>query len=126
MAVSTVTPIVLVLDTGSADTTDAAGGTAAATAADGWSVDLTGYKANRILLKFFADGSGESVIHVDAGDNPPAARAGLGNLDITLTANQVRYIALEAARFMQSDGTLTANCHDTGTRMTCFILPLAV
>lgn len=126
MAASTVTPIALTLDTASTSTTDAAGGTANATPGDGWTCDITGYKANRLLLKFFADASGESAVTISAGDYPPAARAGLGDISVTLTANQVKYICVEAARVMQSDGTILADSVDAGTRMTVFVLPLGV
>lgn len=123
MAVTNVTPVVLVLDTPSASTTDAAGGAVAATPADGWDVDVHAYKSNRILLKFFGDASGDTA-YITAGDNPPAPRAGLGNITVTLAANEVKYVAVETARVMQSDGKIHAYCADAGTRLTCFILPL--
>jgi len=124
MAVTTLTPIALALDTASADLPDASG-TVAATPADGWSCDVTGYKANRILFKFLADATGDTV-YINAGDYPPAARQGLGAISVVLAASDVRFIVVEAARVMQSDGTITAYCADAGTMAWCFILPLAV
>ena len=124
MAATTLTPIVLTMDTVSADLPDASG-TVAATPADGWTCDVTGYKANRILFKLLADASGDTVVF-NAGDYPPAARKGLGSLSIVLAANDVKFVCVEAARFMQSDGTITAYCADAGTMAWCFILPLAV
>jgi len=124
MAVTTITPEVLTLDTRSSDLPDASG-VVATTPADGWDIDVTGYKANRILLKFLADASGDTV-YVDSGDYPPAARAGLGDVSVVLAASDVRFICVEAARVMQSDGKIHAYCADAGTMCWCFILPLAV
>lgn len=47
------------------------------------------------------------TVSVLAGDNPPAQRAGLGNLDTVLAQNAVKIIGpLESARFIQDDGKL--------------------
>lgn len=122
MAVTVVTPEVLTLDTRSSDLPDASG-TVATTPADGWTIDVTGYKANRILLKFLADASGDTVV-INAGDYPPAARQGLGDISVVLAASDVRFIVVEAARVMQDDGLITAYCADAGTMAWCIILPL--
>jgi hypothetical protein len=124
MSVTTLTPITMTLDTVGDDLPDASG-TVATTPSDGWSCDVTGYKANRILFKFLADPTGDTVV-INAGDYPPAARSGLGSLSLVLAANDVRHIVIEAARFMQNDGTITAYCADAGTMAWCFILPLNV
>jgi len=125
MAITVCTPEVLTLDTESADLPDASG-TVATTPATGWSIDVSGYKANRVLLKFLANGTGDTVTIV-AGDYPPAARQGLGALSIVLAASDVKFICVESARFMQSDSTyagkLLATCTDAGTMIWAFILP---
>ena len=47
------------------------------------------------------------TVSVLAGDNPPAQRAGLGDLDTVLAQNAVKIIGpLESARFIQDDGKL--------------------
>lgn len=44
------------------------------------------------------------IVH---GDNPPAAREGIGDLVVAIPASGVTYIGpLESARFMQADGSL--------------------
>jgi len=128
MAVTVVTPEVLTMDTRSADLPDASG-TVATTPTDGWTIDVTGYHANQILLKFLADASGDTVT-ILAGDYPPAARQGLGNISIVLAASDVRYVPVESARVMQSDSTyagkIRATCVDAGTMCWAMILPLTV
>jgi hypothetical protein len=45
------------------------------------------------------------VLNILAGDNPPAFRAGIGNLSVPLTNNTVKWIGpLESARFLNSSG----------------------
>ena len=128
MAVTVITPEVLTLDTRSSDLPDASG-TVAPTPTDGWTIDVTGYKANRVLLKFLADGTGDTVT-ILAGDYPPAARQGLGNISIVLAASDVRYVVVESARVMQSDSTyagmIRATCVDAGTMCWAMILPADV
>lgn len=54
-----------------------------------------------------AAGAVNLVVTVKAGDNPPAQRAGLGDLATTLAQNAVKIIGpLESARFIQDDGKL--------------------
>jgi hypothetical protein len=48
------------------------------------------------------------TVTVNAGDNPPAQRAGLGSLATVLAQNAVKLIGpLESARFIQDDGSLS-------------------
>ena len=122
MATTAITPTELVLNTVSADILDA-GGTVATTPADGWVITpTTGFPIEHILLKFLADGTGDTVT-IAAGTNPPAQLAGLGALAIVLAASDVRYIVVEAARFDQGDGTLLATCVDAGTTCKAFAIP---
>lgn len=122
MATTAATPTSLTVNTASASLTDAAQGVVATTPADGWVIAATGIGGDRLLLKFAADASGDTVVIV-AGDRPPSQRSGLGNLSITLGASEVKYVAVEAGRFLQDDGTLLATCGDAGTRCSAFILP---
>lgn len=121
MATTTITPTTLTMNTASADLDDASG-TVAATPADGWSISAAGLSGDRLLLKFVADATGDTVV-VTAGDKPPGHLVGLGTLSITLAANDVKYVPVEGGRFLQSDGTIVATCTDTGTKCSAFIMP---
>jgi len=122
MTLVTVTPVVLVLNTVSADLPDA-GMTAITHATDGCTIsDLSGYHATQVLIKL-EDSAGATVTFQE-GDNPPAIRSGAGAaFTVTLTANQVKYIVIELARFMQNDGTVHFATATTTSSCTCFILP---
>lgn len=125
MSVTDITPTQLVTNTRSADITDS-DGTAAGTPADGWSITLGSQgTVEKLLLKFAADGSGDTVT-VLAGDNPPALTAGKGNLSVVLAASDVRYVVLEAGRFLQDDNTVKATCTDAGTTVKAFLMPVAI
>ncbi len=125
MATTAITPEVLVMNTRSADLPDAGGvanGIVATTPADGWVIAAGGNNGDRLILKFLADGSGDTVT-IKAGDRPPSSRAGLGDLSVVLAASDVRFICVEAARFLQDDGTIIATCTDAGTSCMALILP---
>lgn len=129
MATTAIVPETLVMNTRSADLPDAGNGSdngiVATTPADGWVIAAGGHNGDRLLLKFLADGTGDTVT-IKAGDRPPSSRAGMGDLTVTLAASDVRYIAVEAARFLQSDGTILAVCVDSGTSCAAFILPKGI
>lgn len=123
-----ITPVALTMNTMSDDLDDASGTAISntantfviATSASGVAVrDMQG---TRLLLKFVADGSGDTVV-IKAGDRPPSQRADLGDLSLVLAASDVRYIAVEAGRFLQDDGSIHATCSDTGTKASAFLLP---
>lgn len=77
---------------------------------------------DRLLLLFEADGSGDTVT-ILAGDRPPSQRAGLGDITVVLAASDLRAVAIEAARFLQDDGSIRATCTDDGTLCSALILP---
>jgi hypothetical protein len=59
------------------------------------------------------------VATIKAGDNPPADAAGQGDLAVSCTTGQVKFVGpLESARFIQNDGTLNV---DIEAAMTGFI-----
>lgn len=125
MAVTAVVPVQLVTNTPSADILDA-DGTAAATPADGWTVPLGSQGVvEKVVLKFLADASGDTVT-ILAGDNPPSLTAGKGNLTVTLAASDVKYLVLEAGRFLQDDNSIKATCTDAGTTVKAFLMPVAI
>lgn len=128
MAVVTITPVVLVMDTESADLPDAS--TVAITAGiDGFKIAATplseGYSGN-LLIKLVEAGGTAGVVVFDAGTKPPAIRADLGPLSISMAASDVRYVVIEQARYMQSDGTYTGTVTGTSVddvEMAAFRLP---
>ena len=124
MATTPINPTTLVVNTESADILDG-DGTVATAPTEGWVIAAAGLGGDRLLLKFLADATGDTVTLL-AGDRPPAQRQGLGNLAIVLAANDVRYICVEASRFLQSDGTILATCVDAGTSCKAFIIPKVV
>lgn len=64
----------------------------------------------KVVLRLVNTTAAEKVMTVLAGDNPPAGSAGQGNLAITFAAGNVtptvKYVVLESARFVQSDGVI--------------------
>ncbi len=67
-----------------------------------------GGDTHNILLEFIntAEADDDMTVTVLAGDNPPAFRNTLGNLEFTVEQNDVYYLVVESARFMQSDGKI--------------------
>lgn len=128
MATTAITPVALAEGTESGDLVGL--GTVATTPADGWviavpvSEGVAGQKSpmDSLILLFEADATGDTVV-IAAGDNPPAAEAGLGSDSIVLAASDIRIYKPKISRHVQSDGTLLATCTDAGTRCYAFILP---
>lgn len=73
-------------------------------AADGAYV-AAGGNTRRLFLHVTA-GTIAGTITVLAGDNPPAFRKDLGDLTVALTANQIKFVCIESARFTQDDGNI--------------------
>jgi hypothetical protein len=113
MALTTIPAVALVLDTVSADLPDASL-TSIASAADGFSITGLNNETRNVIFSALDSGSA-SVVTINAGANPPSMRAGLGNLTVTLAASDVKHVAIEAARFMQADGTITGTVDTNGT-----------
>jgi len=121
MADIAITPEALVMNTRSSDI-PALGTAITDAAANVFSIAAGGRHGDRLLLLFEADASGDTVT-ILAGDNPPAVRQGLGNITVVLAASDARLVPVEAARFLQDDGTIRATCTDNGTLCAAFILP---
>jgi len=121
MATTAITPEALAINVAGADLPDASG-VVATTPADGWVIAAGARGGDRLLLKFLADATGDTVT-ILAGDRPPSQRTGLGNLAIVLAASDVRHVCVEASRFLQDDGSIHATCVDAGTMCWAFILP---
>ena len=121
MAVTAVTLTELTLNEASADL-PAAGWTAIATGADGFSLAMSGVGAPVVLG--FLDGGAADNITITAGDRPPAQLQGQGNLTITMAASDVKYITLESGRFEQNDSTIKGTIAADATKMIAFLLPV--
>lgn len=121
MAETDITPTTLVMNTASADIADA-DAVVPSVAADGWNVLAGGRNGDRLLLKFVADGSSRTVT-IKAGARPPSSRADLGDLAISLAANDVKYVAVEAARFLRANGTILVTASNAAVKMGAFIMP---
>lgn len=125
MAATAVTALVLVLDVPSIDYPDASL-TSIATNAAGFVINGLDNETRNVLFSALDSGSA-SVVTIDAGVNPPAMRAGLGALTITLAADDVKHVVLEAARFMQADGTITGTVDaDATASIGAKIIPRSV
>lgn len=61
-----------------------------------------------ILLISNTSGSTKTAT-VLAGDNPPAGTSGKGDLVISIANNASAVVTLEAARFLQADGTINVD-----------------
>lgn len=116
-----ITPITLVMNTASADNADA-DGTSISSTSNVFAIAAAGHNGDSLLLKFVDDGSG-CTVKVLAGDRPPSSRAGLGDLSITLAASDVKYVGVEAGRFLQDDGTIRATSTDSGTKCAAYLMP---
>ena len=124
MATTAITTELLTVNTRSADLPFIAGsGSANAIVAtsttDGWVISPPSGLAfdERLVIILGSDGSGGTVTF-NAGDRYPAQRADLGNLVITLAADDGRVLHLETSRFLQNDGTIVAIPSTTGLVLT--------
>ena len=118
-----------VLNTRSADLPFIAGGGSAnaivaTSTTDGWVISPpSGHTFDeRIFIVLGSDGTGGTVTF-NAGDRYPAQRADLGNLTITLAADDGRIVPIETSRFLQNDGTIVAIPSTTGLVLTAFMNP---
>ncbi len=132
MTVTAIAMEQLTLNTRSADLPFIAGsGSANAIVAtsttDGWVITPPSPAALGELDVFIlgSDGSGGTVVF-KAGDRYPGQRVDLGDLTITLAANDGRVVSVETSRFLQNDGTMTVIPSTTGLVMTAVRLPKGV
>ena len=131
MATTAITTELLTLNTRSADLPFIAGGgtgngKVATSAADGWVVSPPSAAQfdERLVFILGSDGTGGTVTF-KAGDRYPAQRADLGDLVITLAADDGRVVSVETSRFMQNDGTINVIPSTTGLVITVVMLPKA-
>jgi len=62
--------------------------------------------AARLLVRIQNTTAATKKVTIKAGVNPPALRAGLGDLVITMLEKTDEVIVIESARFSQVDGTV--------------------
>lgn len=95
-------------------------------ASAGVAIDATNHHALTVakpldsyIIRINNTTAGTKAATIKAGDNPPADAAGQGDLSVSCTNGQVKFVGpLESARFLQNDGTLNI---DIETGMTGFI-----
>lgn len=131
MSTTAITCELLTLNTRSSDFPFIAGsgsGNAivATSTTDGWVISPPSGQTfdERLIFIFGSDGTGGSV-EFQAGDRYPAQRADLGDMTVTLAANDGRVIAIETSRFLQNDGTIVCIPSTTGLVITAVMLPKA-
>lgn len=81
--------------------------------------------ARNLFLRVNNSAAGPHICTIRAGVNPPAFRAPIGDLAVTVVNATTRWIGpLEAARFMQNDGSINVD-FDAGTTgtITAFVSP---
>lgn len=63
---------------------------------------------HNVLLKFenTAQADDKMTVEILAGTTPPAFLGSLGDLTIVLEQNDIAYVVLDSARFMQADGDI--------------------
>lgn len=130
MSTTAITCETLVLNTRSSDFPFIAGsgsGNAivATSTTDGWVISPPSGRTfdEKALFIFGSDGTGGSVVF-QGGDRYPAQRADLGNLSITLAANDGRVVVVETSRFLQNDGTIVCIPSTTGLVITAVMMPV--
>lgn len=86
---------------------------------------LTADDAEKVLLVITNTTGSDKTCTVVAGDSPPAVRKGIGDLTFTVTNTETRYLMIETARFLQSDGTINIDLQAgyTGGTITAIALP---
>lgn len=74
--------------------------------------------SHNILLEITntAQAADTMTVSIDAGDNPPAFRNALGAVTFTVAQSAIRYIVVESARHMQSNGTITVTITPASTK----------
>ncbi len=61
----------------------------------------------KLLIRVTNTDGSDRAVTIKAGVSPPAFRAGLGDVSVTVPATSgVRYLTVESARFAQADGAV--------------------
>lgn len=116
MARSAVTICEMTLDAGFAATADAID------TSNGHQI-AAGDAAHKILVFVDNTGTVDGTVTVKAGDNPPALRAGLGDLEIEVAGSARSFFMLESARFAQSNGDIEIDIAGCSGNIYAYQLP---
>lgn len=79
--------------------------TTALDATNGHTIAVGGL-TDRLAIEVKNTFAGAKSVTVKAGANPPAIRAGLGDLTKSLAQDEITILVLESARFVQADGAI--------------------
>lgn len=76
----------------------------------------------RLLFDITEDNVRALTVTFDHGDNPPAVRSGLDDLDVAVAQNTTRVIGpIDPSQFVQHDGTINVTFTGTGGNATCHV-----
>lgn len=131
MATTAITCELLALNTRGEDNPDGADGSGAAngldptSAADGWVVSPPSGLQFDERLFFRLTVTTAATIVFKAGDRYPAQRADLGDLSITMAANDSRMICVETSRFLQDNGVINITGTNVTDRVQAYMTPKA-
>ncbi len=98
---------------------------AATTPSDGWVISPpsgSSFGDGDRLLIGLNYGATEAVI-IKAGVRYPAQRADLGDLSLAGTSGDVRFVVVEASRFMQTNGTIKVTGINASGALMALMLP---
>ena len=124
MADTTITLTTLTAGTVSADLITTAEGGTTVSSGNIAVVDCGGFSGD-VILTFYAASAATAV--VQAGDDPPALRQGLGaNTSQALPAGDVVIMCVEGARFMQDNGTIRVTIGSNDTVVGAYRIPRTI
>jgi hypothetical protein len=89
---------------------------------------ITASNTSRILFRVTNTNGTDRTITIKAGDNPPAFRAGLGDLAMVIPATSGDVVfSVESARHLQDDGTILIDFETSmAGKLWAFSLPTGI
>ena len=75
-------------------------------------IDVSGYKDEKLLIRFYGGSGAGFTATIKAGDYPAGA---IGDLSVAVAASAIKIICLESARFKDSDEYILIDAASTGT-----------
>ena len=122
MADTTVAPVALAVNTVSADILTTAEGGTAVSAGNVAVIDAKG-DTGRLLISLY-NASGGATATVQAGDNPPSLKAGLGATSaLTIPAADCVLLVIDPGRFAQDDGKIRITIGSNTVVVGAHLLP---
>lgn len=67
---------------------------------------LTADNVDKLIVAISSTTGSSKTVTFKAGDSSAALRSGIGDLVVTVQANEWRFVRIETARFANSDGTI--------------------